>query len=279
MQREERQETSPIAVVYQELRAIQANWHVEIGHPSGTGWIDGTDFYTSREGPFHELLTRIGAGLQTSDRMTVAASFALRYGWSSGIAIAPFILCQCVPNIALDNVSFKFHDNTTFERMALHRPEGVILEREGLSGHAGVQVLPDHNALVARLRTSLVEQAQPIVEALYDWSHFSVRGIWGMITSSWSSQCMNVCQVLSEQQHGLPYARQLFEGSDIVAQMQPRFYPVTHRGVTHVYHRRASCCRYYKLPSGDLCASCPLVGDEERLKRNRDYMAHLLARH
>jgi ferric iron reductase protein FhuF len=279
MAHEDLRQASPIAAVYRELRAIRSNWHVEIGRPSGAGWIAGTAFKTAREGPFQALLGCIGAGLHTTDRMTIAASFALRYGWSSGIAIAPFILRRCVPNIALDNVSFKFHQSTAFERMALHRPEGVVLERDGWTAPTGIHVLPDQQALLAQLRTGLIQQAQPIVEALYDWSHFSERAIWGMITSSWSSQCMSVCQVLSEQRHGLPYARQLLQGSDIVAQMQPRFYPVTHRGVTHVYHRRASCCRYYKLPCGDLCASCPLVGDEERLRRNREYMAHLLERH
>ena len=33
--------------------------------------------------------------------------------------------------------------------------------------------------------------------------------------------------------------------------------------------RRASCCRIYLLPRMELCASCPLVSQEERLARNR----------
>jgi ferric iron reductase protein FhuF len=273
------QEASPITVVFQELRAIRSNWHVEIGRPSGTGWIRGADFRTARSGPFNALLTDIGERLRTSDKRTIAASFALRYGWSAGIAIAPFLLRQCVPNIALDNVSFKFHENTTFERAALHEPEGVMLPQEGVTAHPSVRWLPDQNALMAALRASLVRQAQPIVEALYEWSHFAERGSWGMITSSWASQLMNICAVVAEQKHGLPYASKLFEGDDVVACMRPTFYPVTYRHVTHVYHRRASCCRYYKLPHGDLCASCPLVGEEERIQRNQEYMRHLLERH
>jgi len=279
MQPEERQEASPMTAVFQELRAIRSNWHVEIGQPSGPGWIRGVDLRTARNGPFNALLTDIGARVGTSDKRTVAASFALRYGWSSGIAIAPFLLRQCVPNITLENVSFKFHENTTFERAALHEPEGVMLPQEGVTAHPSIQWLPDQNALMASLRARLVQQAQPIVEALYEWSNFAPRGSWGMITSAWASQLMNICAVVSEQQHGLPYARKLFEGDDIVACMQPTFYPLTYKQVTHVYHRRASCCRYYKLPQGDLCASCPLVGDEERLQRNQEYMQHLLERH
>jgi len=54
--------------------------------------------------------------------------------------------------------------------------------------------------------------------------------------------------------------------------MQPRMHPVTCGEVTHLYQRRASCCRYYLLPQGDLCASCPLVSHDERVARNLQWM-------
>jgi hypothetical protein len=43
------------------------------------------------------------------------------------VAIGPYLLYHCVPKIALDNVSFRFHENTSFERVALHHPDGVML--------------------------------------------------------------------------------------------------------------------------------------------------------
>jgi hypothetical protein len=100
---------SPIIAMYGELQAIRPTWYVEIGQPRSPGWIPGTALMTAREGPFHALLSRIGERLRTADRRTIAASFALRYGWSSGVAIAPYLLYHCVPKITLDNVSFKFH--------------------------------------------------------------------------------------------------------------------------------------------------------------------------
>jgi hypothetical protein len=54
-----------------------------------SGWIDGTDLRDAGAGPFHALLRRIGDVARTTDRRTIAASFALRFGWSSAIAIAP----------------------------------------------------------------------------------------------------------------------------------------------------------------------------------------------
>jgi hypothetical protein len=168
MNREDFRETSPIILVYHELKAIHPSWYVEIGEPSGAGWISGTDLRTAREGLFNVLLSCIGERLHTSDRRTITASFAMRFGWSSGVAIAPFIICQCIPNIRLDNVPFKFHENTTCERAALHQPEGAVLVREGMTAHPFIQLLPNQSALVARLRASLIQQAGLIVEALYE---------------------------------------------------------------------------------------------------------------
>ena len=276
MPREERTEISPIIGIYQELQALQPAWHVEMGRPHGIGWITGADLRMASEGPFNDLLSHIGDRLHTADRRTIAAAFALRYGWSAGMAIAPCVLGDCVPTITLDNVSFKFGDNTLFERVALHHPTGVMLYPGGGAPHPLIQWLPSHHALLRWLRTNLVQQAQPIVETLYEWSRFARKGLWGMITSSWGSQFMQICGEIDAQHSGLQYVVPFFAGTDVVAQMQPFFYPVTYNHVTHLYHRRATCCRYYLLPQGHYCASCPLISQAERLQLNQTWMQHLV---
>ena len=267
---------SPLLAIYDDLRAFRPKWHVEMGTPHGTGWIAGTDFLSATTGPFHELLSRIGERARTSDRKTIAAAFALRYGWSAGVAIAPYLTHQCVPNIALDNVSLKFTESTLFERVSLHRPEGVMLQQEGATSHPSVQLLSSQTDLLACLRERLVQQAAPIVEALYRWSSFSPKGMWGMITSSWGAQFIHIMGEIATQERGLPLVQQLFAGTDIVAQTQPCFYPVTYQHVMHVYHRRATCCRYYLLPQGGYCASCPLIPQEESVRRNIEWMKTLV---
>ena len=139
----ERTEISPIIGIYQELRTLQPAWYVEMGRPHGTGWITGTDLRMASEGPFNDLLSHIGDRLHTADRRTIAAAFALRYGWSAGMAIAPCLLGDCVPTITLDNVSFKFGANTLFERVALHHPTGVMLHPGGGAPHPLHPVAPE----------------------------------------------------------------------------------------------------------------------------------------
>jgi hypothetical protein len=154
-----------------------------------------------------------------------------------------------------------------------------MLQRVGSVQHPAVQWLTSPQALLNALRDGLAQQAEPVVAALYDWSHFSIRGAWGMITSSWGSQFINLFGEREGQERALPLVREFFAGVDVIAQMQPDFYPVTYGPTTHVYHRRASCCRFYKIPQGQLCASCPIVPQEERVRQNRAYMKHLLAGH
>jgi ferric iron reductase protein FhuF len=253
--------------VFAELQALDPKWRVDIGRPEDdAGWIRGTDMLRADQGPFHSLLERIGARFQTKDRMTVAASFALRFGWVASVAIVPFLTRRCVPHVGLPNISLKFRENTLFERIAIHEPRGTI---------AGG---PDAGALLRVLRTELVDQAQPVVDALYQWSGFSRKGSWGMITSAWTSHFTEVCGRTGSQSDALPSILEFFEGSDEAARMKPRLHPVTLRGVTHLYQRRASCCRYYLLPQGDLCASCPLVSDNERIARNLEFMDSQLKR-
>ena len=76
----------------------------------------------------------------------------------------------------------------------------------------------------------------------------------------------------------LPVIESLFVGNDAVAKMRPRMHEVTYGEAVHLYQRRASCCRWYLLPQGELCASCPLVSDAERVQRNLAWMKKQLER-
>jgi ferric iron reductase protein FhuF len=264
---------SPVEKATTALRTIDPKWLVEIGEPGlSLGWIGGADFRKGDEGAFPALLNRIGERLHTADRRTIAASFSLRFGWSSWVAIVPYVLNRCVPEIGLHNISLKFGANTLHERTALHVPRGAVLANENEADHPLVRSAQDSSALLRLLRIQLLEQTRPMVDALYDWSGFSKKGAWGQITSSWTSHFVNTYGRLGSQANALPVLQAFFEGDDEIGRMQPKVNPLSLGDQTHLYQRRASCCRYYLLPQGSLCASCPLVSDQERLTRNVEFM-------
>jgi len=262
---------SPLEAVFDGLRRFNASWNVEIGRPAGAGWIRGAELLDAGVGPFNDLLLRIGDRLKTGDRRTIAASFALRLGWTSAMAIAPYLRHACVPDIGLDNVAFKFKDSSFFERMAMYVPRGTVAEDDPRAAHASLTTVAGRDALLMRLRQRLAGQAAPVVEALFRWSGFARRGTWGMLTSSWASQFTGLCET-PDQRGMLPIVERFFSGDDEVALMQPRMHAVTCGPATHLFQRRASCCRVYLLPEGDLCASCPLVPHAKRLELNLEWM-------
>lgn len=263
---------SPVEAAFEALRSLNASWNVEIGTPNGDGWIQGAELRDADQGPFNELLLRIGERASTGDRRTIAASFTLRFGWASAMAIAPYLRHDCVPDIELDNVAFKFKTSTFFERTAIYVPRGAVAEGDPRVPHDSLTVVRDGDALLMKLRQGLTDQAAPVVDALFRWSGFAPRGTWGMLTSSWASQFTGLCDTPDDQRGMRPIIERFFGGDDDVAVMQPRLHPVSYGGATHLYQRRASCCRYYLLPQGDLCASCPLVAQEKRLELNLAWM-------
>jgi hypothetical protein len=269
---------SPLVRIYDDLRARDPSLHVELGPSTGPGWIAGPDLREAGAGPFHALLRRIGESARTGDRRTIAASFAMRFGWASAMAIAPYLRARCVPDIALENTSFRFRASTFFEYAALLEPRGWVVAGDGRAAHPSMATVADGDALRRALRATLAGQAAPIVEALYRWSGFARRGTWGMLTSAWASQFTAIAEPPDDQRGLAPELDAFFAGTDLVAAMRPRMHAVSVDRATHLYQRRASCCRLYLLPGGELCASCPLVGDEERLARNRDWMRRQLAR-
>jgi FhuF 2Fe-2S C-terminal domain len=272
---------SPVEKALLSLQAIDPKWRIDIGIPENSPqWIHGADFTQASDGPFRALLDRIGNRLRTSDRKTIAASFALRFGWAASAAIGPCLVHRCVPDISLANVSLRFREDTFFERTAIYSPAGSVLSNDPGAGHPLTRSVSveDPASLLLLLRSELQRQASPVVDAMCKWSGFSKKGAWGMLTSSWAALFVHVYERLGSQTDALPVMQAFFKGADEVASMQPRMHPVTLGSVTHLYQRRASCCRYYLLPQGSLCASCPLVSQEERLVRNLEWMKKQLAR-
>lgn len=256
---------SPIAEVYRALRSLNASWCAEVGRPSGPGWLTGEDLCDATRGRFNDLLNLIGARAKTADRKTIAASFALRFGWASGMAIGPYLFFQCVPDIWLDNVAFQFRESSFLERTVMYEPRGIVETCDTRAAHPSMSVVPDAHALLRALRGALVAQSRPVVDALFEWSGFAHRATWGMLTSSWAAQFTGLWKDRDDQRGAAPVLDQLFAGDDVVAAMRPRMHAVEHRGGIRLYQRRASCCRYYLLPQGDLCASCPLVSRAPRI--------------
>lgn len=259
---------SPVAGIYQKLRALHAGWGVELGRPTGAGWVTGDAFRDATSGPFRALLERIGTRSQTDDRRTIAGSFALHFGWTSAMAIAPFLRFHCVPDCSLGNIAIRFNASAYVDGTAVYDARGTVVPDDPSAQHPAMRTVPNDQALLRALRDVLVAQSAPVVEAVFAWSAFAERATWGVLTSLWASHFIALWRVHDDQR---PLARMLddfFAGDDVVAEMRPEMTLVESGGSVHLHLRRASCCRFYLVPAGGLCASCPLGSEGERRSPN-----------
>jgi hypothetical protein len=180
-------------------------------------------------------LAKIGSKIRTTNRLTIAASFALRYGSTSAMAVAPYLVSQCVPDVGLDNVSLRFGESGVLERAALHIPRCLMLVRPGALGPGDLVVTSEPDVLLARLRQVLLKQASGVVRALHEWSRFSLRGTWGLIASSWTAQFITMLRLLGRQHEAPDLLPRFFTGDDMLAKMQPTLAEITCHHVTRVY--------------------------------------------
>jgi len=248
--------------MYEKLRALRAGWTVEVGRPTGAGWIAGDQFRDATTGPFRTLLERIGTRSQTDDRRTIAGSFALHLGWTSAMAIAPFLRFRCVPDCSLGNIALRFNQSAYVDGTAICEARGTVVADDPCARHPSMRTVPNDRALLHVLRATLVAQSAPVVAAVFAWSAFAERAIWGVLTSLWASHFVALWPIHDDQRPVAQMLDDFFAGDDVVAEMRPEVTRSESGAGVHLHLRRASCCRFYLVPAGSLCASCPLVTDD-----------------
>lgn len=219
------------------------------------GWI-GRDMLTDPEtGPFAELHARFVTGGFACNKRAAAASLLLRYGWAAGFQIASWLDSGHV--VRLDQFAIKFSASTLVE--------GVWIER------ACIDIATGEQAGLAALLASLKDFTGPLVESQHRWSRFSRHALWSMAVSSWAAQFTAIGQRLGRREEAMDMARAMFARDPEIARAAPQTYVVGEGERARGCQVRAACCLYYKGPARHFCVSCPIIPQEERLARNREW--------
>jgi len=234
------------------------------GKPSGEGWITGEELLLPFEGRFQHLLTELGHQMNTTNRKIIAASFALRYGWSAGVPIGIYMTYGKMVDVSVCNISLKFSSTSLYENYSFHDMNTL----ETIMGEKPVDA--------TTVASELYKQTAPIVQELHTWSRFSKRAIWSMIVSSWSSQCIDMAEsALDDRNLGYELAEKILRYNPDLYKNKPVFYSVQHGETRRIFHKRYGCCLYYIGPDRGFCTSCPLIDDEERAERSYQYLREM----
>jgi hypothetical protein len=253
------------------VSALQLHFEVIAAADGDPGWIGAQALIAPAEGPLAALLSQFGTlGLAPSQK-GASASLLLRIGWASGFVIGAYLAAGIVPNVR--DYALRFSARGMLNGLWVR---SMTLTRLASSDNAD-DLEPDQclsrDALRRALLGSLLEFTEPILEALHRWSRFSRHALWSMVTSSWAEQFISIARQLGDHRLGAREAQALFALDARVADAAPELYPVHAGDQDSTCQRRASCCLYYRSPRRDFCASCPIIPADERLERNRGWVA------
>lgn len=237
-------------------------------------WLSHAEMRRPQEGLYAELLQGLMARSGIASRRFAAASFLFRYGWSAGAMIAPLLMDKPIPWYAAEEADLCFADNTLFQAICLNSDGFIVGEEHGFSTHPHcVLNYSDPNAAIRLVADQLAGHAKPAVEALHQWSGFSHKALWAMVSSSWVGQILNISKRFHLPEDRLRlYLTLFYDQWRPLADSLPHWYSIREQGKNHCFHVRASCCLYFKGKNRHFCASCPVIEEKERIERNRRWV-------
>lgn len=255
-----------IATVLGELNALGSFLRLTQVDPlcapdaDAAGWMAESDLARIDVGPQARIIEKLGLHGFGGSRRALSASVMLRYGWASGVLIGPWLMRGHVIRDA--SLALRFSPNAVLVEAALRSHRDILT-----SGDA-------HEADLRRqLSHELAIRAAPIVEAHHEWSGFSRKALWSMVTSSWAAQFIHIGERLGDPERGLAAANDVLNIDPAIAAASPDLYMVRAEGKRGVCQMRRLCCLWFRSPQRPFCSSCPIIPADDRLARNRAWIA------
>lgn len=249
----------------EQLNAIGLYQKQRAGRPmdetSDLIWVQDSDAADLESAAMKRLMGQLATSSGFDNRRALSASMLLRYGWSTGFDIGLWLQSGKVARGV--DLMIGFTPTAILSEIAVLRCQELI---ENVSaGRSG--------DMRQHLGEELVRRARPVVDAHHAWSGFSRMALWSMITSSWAAQFVAIAQKLRRADVGVAEARQVFACDPDVNAAQPALYTIRSAGRVGVCQRRRLCCLWFKGPGRSFCMSCPIIDKNERLARNRNWIA------
>lgn len=260
-------EAMDLGALVGRLNALEPHLKFQVGDPLERenaiedGWLDEADLTTIEAGRQRRVVERLSGGEFGASRRAVSASVLLRYGWSAGLLVGVYLTSGIVLRGAKLRLRFT--------------PAHAALADVSVLSVTNVVNLQMHTeqGLRRSLSDELISHAQPIVEAHHEWSGFSRKALWSMVTSSWGAQFTHISERLGTPERGLAEAEQVLKLDPVIEAARPDMYVVEADGKQGVCQMRRLCCLWFKSGKRQFCASCPIIPADDRLERNRKWIA------
>jgi hypothetical protein len=207
------------------------------------------------------LLTHDGAGrllAVAAERWNAQphASAALAWKcysyWLALPAVLGFATARRVPLMTPDNVLVRYSPAQPFLTLALHEPLTAVLASDPIvaTDTPGLVVVPDEAALLAVLRTALVERhLEPMLERIQEHVHVGRRTLFGSVASG-------IAYGLSRAADALPGSTIEAANTVLAALDADDLVELTPRPEGGLHIQRRTCCLAFTLPQPKVCGGC-----------------------
>jgi hypothetical protein len=241
------------------VAALDDLFGAQLGPTGDAGWYSMERLCSAAaEMEIEALLARVERHWGVPDRRAAGSILLYEHVWNvAACPVACYALERRVPDIGLDNVLVRFDEHGVGAGLAFATPR-----------FAGLEEAPVVCANEEELRRWLLDrlldgQLLPFVDAIARRSPVARQIQRGNI----ATVVANIFRYLFEL---LADTRLLTEAEQLLG--DPRLRGEAWVGIFHGDGGsigtviRRTCCLAYR-PTGDYCASCPLLGDEERERR------------
>ena len=255
--------TDPLAPITATLRSMAARTDLPslngitpglIVH-NRDGWMPATSLTSGDE--LDSLLDTAKQRWRAAPHAAAALAWKCYSYWVALPAVLGYATARRVPLMRPDGVVARWSPRQPFVTVGITSVEVAVLPSDPLAAPSrtarramGIVVVPDDEALLGALRTSLMdEHLAPMLEAIRSRLHLGHRTLWGSLASGVSHGLSRAADVLPGSTLDTAVEVLTALGVDDLVDLAPR----SGGGLTV---QRKTCCLAFTLPEPRICSGC-----------------------
>ena len=221
------------------------------------GWVGATELVSGDA--LADFLDTAKQRWRATPHAAAALAWKCYSYWLALPAVLGYATARRVPLLRPDAVSWKWTPQQPFLRVGLTSVQVAVLPSDPLALGtratrlaAGIRVVADEDALLAELRTTLMdEHLAPLLDQVRRGLHVSSRTFWGSLAAGVAHGLSRAADVLAEPT--LDTAEQVLGSLGVrdLVDLGPR-----DGGRAGLSVQRLTCCLAFTLPEPKICSGC-----------------------
>lgn len=241
-----------------EVNALAPSCRCTIGRSPWAGhgrWLTASGLAADDGAGLDELMRAYGASWGVADdRRSQAAFVILDYTW---YVTAPLVAAHLISG-----------------RLPSLEGAAVWLDAGSRTGALALAAAPPCRSSAERLGDQVAAHLRPLIERVVERHSLGRRAAWLGVGDRIVGAFEHVGDLIGDRERAqADAAAVVHRGGSELDSPRHRFSTYEHGGVERTIGIRASCCRFYRTPAARYCLTCPLIREDERIERVRDWIA------